>query len=215
MKINRIILIQLVSIVLFLSLVTSCKKEEQGKNYSYFVSKQFAVEYKKGYINNLIDLVSRPVPEVTSVKPLVTSDINVYKLVYKTTVNGTQIDASGLICVPVNPGDYPVLSFQNGTNTVNANAPSEFPMNYTYQMVEIIASMGYVVVIADYPGFGESAKVPHPYLITKPTVRSLIDMLYTVKEIVGSEFPDVDHGNGTLPCMIKGILFLNNLNNSN
>jgi pimeloyl-ACP methyl ester carboxylesterase len=27
--------------------------------------------------------------------------------------------------------------------------------------------------------------------------------------------PDVDHGNGTLPCMIKGILFLNNLNNSN
>jgi hypothetical protein len=126
MKINRIILIQLVSIVLFLSLVTSCKKEEQGKNYSYFVSKQFAVEYNKGYINNLIDLVSRSVPEVTSVKPLVTSDINVYKLVYKTTVNGTQIDASGLICVPVNPGDYPVLSFQNGTNTVNANAPSEF-----------------------------------------------------------------------------------------
>jgi hypothetical protein len=27
--------------------------------------------------------------------------------------------------------------------------------------------------------------------------------------------PDVDHGDGAIPCMIQGILFLNSLNNSN
>ena len=41
----------------------------------------------------------------------------------------------------------------------------------TYQLVEIIASLGYVVVIADYPGFGESSQIPHPYLIKEPTVQ--------------------------------------------
>jgi pimeloyl-ACP methyl ester carboxylesterase len=112
-------------------------------------------------------------------------------VVYKTTVNGDQIKASGLVCVPVDPGEYPVLSFQNGTNTVNAYAPSEFPINYPYQLIEILASMGYIVVIADYPGFGESSQIPHPYLVKEPTVRSLVDMLYAVKEMAINELPGI------------------------
>ena len=195
MKINRIIFIQSLSVVLFLSLFSSCKKEEQGKNYSYFVSKQHVTDYDITYMTNLLDLASISVPDIANIKPLVTSDISIYKIVYKTTVNGNQINASGLICVPKTPGAYPVLSFQNGTNTVNASAPSESPMNSNYQLVEFIASMGYVVVIADYPGFGESADIPHPYLIKEPTVKSLVDLLYSVKEMVGSEFPGITLNN--------------------
>jgi pimeloyl-ACP methyl ester carboxylesterase len=190
MKISRLIVIQSVLIIAFLSFFPSCKKNEgQGKNYSYFVSKQYATEYNEAYITSMIDLASIAVPDIASIKPLVTSDIGIYKIIYKTTVNGNQIKASGLICVPKTPGAYPVLSFQNGTNTVNTSAPSESPLSYTYQLVEFIASMGYVVVIADYPGFGESADIPHPYLITEPTVKSLVDLLYSVKEMVDSEFP--------------------------
>lgn len=191
MKINRTLLKLLVAVVLFSAIISSCKKEEHGNNYSYFVSKDYSIEYKKTYISNLIDLVSVTIPDVAAFKPLLISDVKVYKVVYRTTVDGKQINASGLICVPVTPGEYPVLSFQNGTNTVNASAPSEFPEDYTYQMIEILASMGYVVVIADYPGFGESAQIPHPYLVAKPTVNSLVDLLYTAKEIAGSEFPDI------------------------
>jgi pimeloyl-ACP methyl ester carboxylesterase len=191
MKINRIILLAFISIVLFSPFIGSCKKAEQSKKYSYFVSKDFVNEYTTAYITNLLEIVSGPLPEIGPVKALVKSDVNIYKIVYKTTVKGNVINASGLICVPVTPGDYPVLSFQNGTNTVNADAPSEFPADYNYQLVEIIASLGYIVVIADYPGFGESAQIPHPYLVAEPTVRSLVDMLYTVKEVAGSEFPDI------------------------
>ena len=191
MKINRLIFIPSVTVILFLSLFTSCKKEDQGKSYSYFVSKQYAVEYNKGYITGILDLASGTIPDLVSIKPLVTTDISVYKIVYKTTVNGNQINASGLICVPKTPGTYPVLSFQNGTNTVNSSAPSNSPMDYTYQLVEFIASMGYVVVIADYPGFGESVNIPHPYLVAEPTVQSLIDLLYSTKEMVGTEFPGI------------------------
>ncbi len=64
-------------------------------------------------------------------------------------------------------------------------------MNYSYQLVEYIASMGYVVVFADYPGFGESVQVPHPYLVSEPTVRSLVDMLFAVRELANSDLKDI------------------------
>ena len=191
MKITRFLLKFSAIIFIFLIVVTSCSKDDHGTGFSYFVSKEFSVTYTKTYITNLINTVSGSLPEVNILKPLVTGDINIYRMVYKTTVNGHQINASGLVCVPAIPGNYPVLSFQNGTNTVNAYAPSESAINYSYQFVEIIASMGYIVVIADYPGFGESAQVPHPYLVKEPTVRSLVDMLYAVKELAGSELPGI------------------------
>jgi hypothetical protein len=195
MEIKRAMLKVAFSIVLFLTIVTSCKKDNQSSDYTYFVSKKLALSYKKDNINNLLDLASIALPEVSSIKPYVTSDINVYQVVYKTTVDGNEINASGLICVPTSPGNYPVISFQNGTNTVNAEAPSLFPGNFNYQLVEIIASLGYAVVIADYPGFGESSQIPHPYLIKEPTVRSLVDLLYTAKETGSSEFPGITFKN--------------------
>lgn len=191
MKINRRILKLSISTLLLLAAVSSCKKDDQGKNYSYYVSKEFVVKYTKGTIDNLIDLASIAIPDVAALKPQISSDVDVYKLVYKTTIDGNKINASGLICVPEAPGSYPVLSFQNGTNTVYANAPSVYPLNTTYELAEVVASMGYIVVIADYPGFGESTQIQHPYLVKEPTVRSLVDQLYAVKEVIGPEFPAI------------------------
>jgi pimeloyl-ACP methyl ester carboxylesterase len=74
---------------------------------------------------------------------------------------------------------------------VNDYAPSEYPGNPAYQFIEIIASMGYVIVIPDYPGFGESADIPHPYLVKEPTVRSIIDMLFAAREFDTGELPDL------------------------
>ncbi len=173
----------------------SCKKEDSANTYSYFVSKKLVVEFKKDYITSMLDLASIQIPEVAAIKSSIMSDINVYKVVYKTTINGNVINASGLICVPATSGNYPVLSFQNGTNTVNSAAPSASPSDYTHQLVETIASMGYIVLFADYPGFGESSQIPHPYLVKEPTVRSLVDFLYTAKEIGSSEFPGVTFKN--------------------
>jgi hypothetical protein len=191
MKIKRGMLKVALSIVLILAIVSSCTKDDQATDYTYFVSKKLALSYKKDNITNLLDLASIALPEVSAIKPFVASDINVYQVVYKTTVNGNEINASGLICVPTTKGDYPVISFQNGTNTVNAEAPSLNPGNFNYQLVEIIASLGYAVVIADYPGFGESSQIPHPYLVKEPTVQSLVDLLYTAKEIGSSEFTGI------------------------
>jgi pimeloyl-ACP methyl ester carboxylesterase len=116
-------------------------------------------------------------------------------MIYKTTVDNEEIEASGLVIVPTTEGEYPVLSFQNGTNTKNEDAPSENPTNTYYELIEFISSMGFIVVIPDYPGFGESVQIPHPYLITEPTIRSVVDMLRAVRESCPNEFKGVTDKN--------------------
>lgn len=188
MKKSRQLLGALLLLTFIISVISSCSKKE-GKEYKYFVSKEFVVTYTTDYINNLMNFASAEYPDFDDLKPYVSHAVDVYKVVYRTEINGKSINASGLICFPSDKGEYPLLSFQNGTNTVNDYAPSEYVSNPAYQLIEIIASMGYVVVIPDYPGFGESADIPHPYLIREPTVVSIADMLSAVKEMDSVELP--------------------------
>lgn len=182
MKLVRNILNPVLIVAGFISLVTSCKKEEGSQN-KYLVSAEYIVSYKTAYIDDLLDLAAQTYPELNDLKPLISQDVDIYKVIYRTKIQDKEINASGIVCVPSEAGEYPLLSFQNGTNTVNTYAPSEYILNPAYQFVEVVASMGYVVVIPDYPGFGESASEPHPYLIKDPTVISIVDMLYAVREM--------------------------------
>ncbi len=189
MKISRHLRSALLFLSVIISVVSSCKKEE-GPDYKNFVSKEFIITYTSDYINNLMNFASTAYPDFNDLKPYISHTVDIYKVVYKTEINAKTINASGLICIPSGEGEYPLLCFQNGTNTVNDYAPSEYASNPTYQLVEVIASMGYIVVIPDYPGFGESSDIPHPYLIKEPTVRSIVDMLSAVKEMDPEELPD-------------------------
>jgi pimeloyl-ACP methyl ester carboxylesterase len=173
-----------------ISVVPSCKKSEDLQ-YEHFVSKELLTSYSTLYINILLDIASSTYPELSTLKQHISHPVDIYRVVYKTELNNTEINASGLLCVPSDKGDFPLLSFQNGTNTMNAYAPSEYPSNPSYQFVEVIAAIGYVVLIPDYPGFGESADRAHPYLIKEPTVRSIFDMLLTAKEMDPEELPDI------------------------
>lgn len=183
---------KLLIISAFISAVMiSCTKENHTPAYKNFVSKEVVAQLDKSYLSGLVDIASVSNPEVLDIKPLISSDVVVYRIVYKTTVKNQEIKASGLVCVPAQQGSYPVLSFQNGTNTLNSAAPGENPADYAYQMIELISSLGYIVTIPDYPGFGESVSIPHPYLVKDATVRSLVDMFYSVKEMAPSELTGI------------------------
>lgn len=188
-SLKKLLALLLLAIIVIL---VSCKKEAEEQDYSYYVSSDFATSYSTDYINYILNIVSESYTDINELRPLVNSDVNVYKLIYGTSVSDNEINASGLVCTPAAPGYYPVLCFQNGTNTMNAYAPSEFVTYTAYQLIEIVASMGYIVVIPDYPGFGESEHIPHPYLIAEPTARSIIDMLFAVNEFVTGELPGID-----------------------
>jgi len=191
MRYNKNIMKSLIIFLLTAIILSSCKKES-GPDYDYFVSKDLSFSLSRTNISTIIDNTAVTYPELDDLKPFLNTGINVYKMVYNTTVDGEVTEASGLVCMPDEAGDYPVLSFQNGTNTLNSNAPSENPANPTYLLVEYIALFLFIVVIPDYPGFGRSDNIPHPYLIAEPTVQSVIDMLRALKEGVESEFAGIN-----------------------
>lgn len=105
-----------------------------------------------------------------------------FRIVYLTTdKKGAQVQASGLVSLPVKGAGVPspVLSYQHATTFQNANAPSikvepaEPPI--------VLASLGYIVVAADYVGFGASLGEEHPYLTATPTANAVVDMLTAAK----------------------------------
>ncbi|TXK46452.1 alpha/beta fold hydrolase [Pontibacter qinzhouensis] len=106
--------------------------------------------------------------------------VSVYKLIYKTTYQGKEINASGLICVPDGLSTLaPVLSVQHGTIFAHNEAPSHFSGVSGF---ELFASAGYITLIPDYLGFGESKQVLHPYYDRQHSAMAVVDMLKAAKE---------------------------------
>jgi pimeloyl-ACP methyl ester carboxylesterase len=109
-------------------------------------------------------------------------DVEAFRLTYMTTDGqGQPIVASGLLAVPKKaPGaPSPVISYQHGTVFRDAEAPSNNPTGT--EPAVVMASLGYIVVAADYVGYGASKGAPHPYLLSAPTAASIIDLLYAAR----------------------------------
>lgn len=107
-----------------------------------------------------------------------------YRLSYLTEdQDGKLLPASGLVVVPdkgMGAPASPLISYQHATIFYNAEAPSlrieptEPPM--------VLAALGFIVVAADYVGFGDSQGEDHPYLQSRPTARAVLDMLTAAKQ---------------------------------
>ncbi len=179
-----------VTIILTLIIITalSCKKDNHES-----VNRLRLVDYKRidtksiRQSNDMINIFSLYSPRIQEIKAEIKYNIDIYRVTYKTKYKGKTITASGLVSVPQTDDKLPVLSFQNFTNTLYSEAPSKSPDNIVYQSMTTIASMGYVVAIADYPGFGISEYIDHPYMLKDETTPSVIDMLYAVEEIINEQ----------------------------
>ncbi|MBN2718082.1 MAG: hypothetical protein JXX14_19710 [Deltaproteobacteria bacterium] len=134
-------------------------------------------------VSGIFVLVQLQVPEAAQMTSGLTSAVSVFRMTYQTTYNNTPVLASALVAIPASNGPLPVLAFQNGTNTVKAKAPTENYQDVAMQMVSASAAFGYVIAVADYLGFGESAQLVHPYLCREATVTPLLDMLQGIVEL--------------------------------
>lgn len=174
----------LILLMVPLLLTQSCSKEEPDPyaDNTYLVSSTLELMRSKDNMITLINWAAALYPDLAGMADEIESGVNVYSIKYNTSFQGEAIVASGLVIIPSVPGDYPILSFQNGTNTLHTNAPTAAPDNQAYQMLQCVASTGYVVIIADYLGFGATANMAHPYLHKESTVQTVLDMLYSVAE---------------------------------
>lgn len=177
----------LVSISLILTLFTGCNLSEpdDGVPKDFFVDSYEKVsEYKPAFIKAILEQFAGAYPEFEEIVSKVEYGVTVYRLNYNTTFRGEDIVASGLVCVPDTIGEFPTLSYQNGTNTLHSKAPSVDPSSELFLMLEFISSTGFVITIPDYVGFGASQDVFHPYLDKESTVQAVLDMQRATKELI-------------------------------
>lgn len=108
--------------------------------------------------------------------------VQAWRLSYLTVdEQGRQTVASGLVGIPKKPANAPspVLSYQHATIKNQADAPSS--LTKLGDPPVVLASLGYIVLASDYVGYGVSAGLPHPYLMSAPSASAVIDLLTAAK----------------------------------
>ena len=116
-------------------------------------------------------------------------DVSFYKLIYKTTFKGNEIEASGLLAIPRNTPTTPaLLSAQHGTMFRNADAPSFFLTSPTaFSGFELFGATGYITAIPDYIGMGVSSSIVQPVYDETYAALAVVDMLKATKSFLKNE----------------------------
>lgn len=185
---KNILLLRFILFVFLISVFSGCDLDDDNKvpedNYivDFVKHKTYTVDEIKARLSLFVAIY----PELKIISDNLKYGVEVYKITYKTKFDGKDIIASGMVAVPITSGSYPILSYQNGTNTQNSNAPSVNPDYEMYQLIEYVASTGFIISVPDYLGFGASSTMFHPYYDKKSTVESITDMLWAVKEMANN-----------------------------
>ena len=107
-------------------------------------------------------------------------DVKIEKVVYDTIgPKGGPNKASAGLMIPSGdncPGPYPVLVYHHGTTVYQAFTMSDPANGEAGLQMAFFAAHGYVVVMPDYLGYGESTTY-HPYLNAENTAAVSIDAL--------------------------------------
>jgi predicted esterase len=135
------------------------------------------------------------------VSGFVNFDITAHKITYMTeNFDGTEVEASGLVLIPIVRGSAKLTSFQHSTLAKDPNpavdqenrAPSYLPENNAeiHLSAALFASNGYMISAPDYIGYGSTGDMFHPYEHAQTTATSSYDMLIAAREY--AEFLDVN-----------------------
>ncbi len=108
-------------------------------------------------------------------------DQDIYKVLYYTEhLSGEQDTASGLICVPLGFAQaFPIVVYQHGTVDNRESVPSRMS---DFQIGSILASLGYIAVMPDYIGLGDS-KGLHPYIHADSESSAAADLILAAREM--------------------------------
>lgn len=179
-------------VILFLvtAAIQSCRDNaEEGSKpgFETLISYEKISTITAQKIQTGFSLLALAFPEINSLNFAGANDVNIYKVKYRTTLNSEEIVASGLVCLPVKKGSYPILSFQNGTNTSNSRAPSVNISDEQFVILENLSGLGYIITIPDYVGFGESNEILHPYYHRQSSDAAVINLIKASLEMLPAE----------------------------
>lgn len=176
----------------------SCSKDSDPDpiDYEHYISHELLVSYTSDGIKNLFQQVQIIYPEVEALSEHIQYDVNVYEITYSTEFLGEEIEASGLVCIPVSDnGVFPIISFQNGTNTAHNEAPTKDYSSLFFKYLESSSSMGYIMLLPDYIGFGKSEQIIHPYMHKESTVTSVENLILATGEMISNNIVETKWNN--------------------
>ena len=103
--------------------------------------------------------------------------VSCYKLSYGTpNAANVLITASGLVCLPsAKSGGNPVVSYQHGTIFQDSEAPSRITSPEAAVGL-LLAGIGYIAVLPDYVGYGDSTNELHPYVHADTLASATVNM---------------------------------------
>ena len=99
---------------------------------------------------------------------------------------GLPIRASGLLVVPQGaPGPLPLVSIQHGSIALRSDAPSQSSTIFEYKAGLAFATLGYVAVVPDYLGFGDSPGY-QSYIHAQSMATCVVDALRAARTLCAS-----------------------------
>ncbi|MEN9315436.1 MAG: hypothetical protein RIS35_1829 [Pseudomonadota bacterium] len=136
------------------------------------------------YAKAAIDSIAAPLAPL--IGAAAKCDVTQHKVVYDTIdPRGGAARASAGLAIPSGcPGPYPVLVYTHGT-TVTKSFSMSSPANAEAALqVAMFAAQGYVVVMPDYHGYGDSNVGYHPYLHAENTAAVSVDALRASRKVL-------------------------------
>ncbi len=160
-------------------------------------------------IGDFITIGSIPVLNLDELTSQMIYDVKAYKITFKTIgANDERTIQSGLVLLPVpvanntsrEPLVAPILSIQHGTIFSREESPSNLAESGQTDNLEvynacIAASMGYVVFMPDFSGFGVDDQTLHPFCHAKSIAYSVVDIIRAGKQFLRSKTADYTWNN--------------------
>ena len=105
---------------------------------------------------------------------------------------GNEELASGALFIPENIDNLPIISIQHGTETFSKSVASVSALSSVEGISGMmLASMGYLVFVPDYLGFGIS-DISHPYLHAKSLTPCIIDFIRAGRKHIANKNISLD-----------------------
>ncbi|MGY8941974.1 MAG: alpha/beta hydrolase family protein, partial [Flavobacteriales bacterium] len=132
-----------------------------------FIAKQVTgqeLQFLNGFSENQIaDYAITELQFDGQISALFNHDVEMYRMSHQMPFLDGEIEVSGAVFTPSTLStetEYPIVVFNHGTTFVRTNAPS-FKQEIS-NMGYLLSSLGFVVLMPDYVGLGESL-IMHPY----------------------------------------------------
>lgn len=141
----------------------------------------------KVYLQSLAQQVSAPLAQELKY------DVQMQNITYTTSYQGSDIEVSARVYLPVTTSVVSTVVFNHGTIASNDEAPSLLNVfDFQNSLYGVLGSLGFVTVVPDYIGFGASSDRPHPYYIEDLSATTVVDAIYASRQ--AAERMDLDLG---------------------